>query len=114
MAEVKPTASEAPSASETRSGTGFELRLERGGAYVRLADRPIAPGLTLDVLSMEVPGVRFPFNAGAGAVQFRHVLSDLVRLEIVASEEWLGEALRELDLARLGLEGVLLSLRDGF
>src|SRR5512133_750709 len=109
MAEVKPTASAAPTPSESRSGTGFELRLERGGAYVRLADRPIAPGLSLDVLSMEVPGVRFPFNAGLGAVQFRHVLSDLVRLEVVASEAWIGAALGELDLSRLGLDAIAVA-----
>jgi len=114
MAEVKPTTSEALPPSEARSGTGFELRLERGGAYVRLADRPIAPGLGLDVLSIEVPGVRFPFNAGAGAVQFRHVLSDLVRLEVVATEEWVSNALRGLDLSTLGLDSLSFAFRDGF
>lgn len=114
MAEVKPTASAVPPAAERRSGTGFELRLERGGAYVRLAGRPIAPGLGLDVLSMEVPGVRFPFNAGLGAVQFRHVLSDLVRLELVATEEWISAGLARLDLDALGLDALSFALREGF
>src|SRR5512145_2908353 len=104
MAEVKPTASAAPPTAERRSGTGFELRLERGGAYVRLADTPVEPGLVIDVLSIEVPGVKFPFNVGAGAVQFRHLLSDLVRVELVAKEEWIAEGLRRLELAPLGID----------
>src|SRR5512142_2974061 len=114
MAEVKPTASAALPSAERRSGTGFELRLERGGAYVRLADTAIAPGLTLDVLSIEVPGVRFPFNVGLGAVQFRHVLADLVRVELVASEGWIAARLGALDLGTLGLASLGCALRDGF
>lgn len=114
MAEVKPTASASSAGAEHRSGTGFELRLERGGAYVRLADRPVVPGLRLTVLHMEVPGVRFPFNAGLGAVQFRHVLSDLVHLEVVATEELVTAALRAVDLPALGIEALTIALRDGF
>jgi hypothetical protein len=114
MAEVKPTASAVTDGAERRSGTGFELRLERGGAYVRLADAPIAPGLVLDALSIELPGVRFPFNVGLGAVQFRHVLADLVRLELVAKEEWVAEALRRIDLGPLGVASLSCALRDGF
>ena len=71
MAEVTKTASDPPSAGGTRSGTGFELRLERGGASVRLEDRELAPGLSLEVLTIQIPDVRFPFDVGQGASQFR-------------------------------------------
>ncbi|MGB8931681.1 MAG: hypothetical protein WCC48_10585, partial [Anaeromyxobacteraceae bacterium] len=114
MAEVKPTASAVPVSAERRSGTGFELRLERGGAYVCLADVPVDAGLTLDVLSIEIPGVKFPFNVGAGAVQFRHVLADLVRVELTAREGWIADLLRGIDLGALGVEALSCSLRDGF
>src|SRR5574341_564227 len=114
MAEVKPTASTAQPAAERRSGTGFELRLERGGAYVRLADTPVTPGLLLDVLSIEVPGVRFPFNVGLGAVQFRHVLADLVRVELVASERWVADGIARLDLNAIGIDSLGCTLREGF
>ncbi len=114
MAEVKPTASAEPVSAERRSGTGFELRLERGGAYVRLADVPVETGLTLDVLSIEVPGVKFPFNVGAGAVQFRHVLADGVRVELAVHEPWIEERLRGIDLAALGVEALSCALREGF
>ena len=114
MAEVKPTASAEPVSAERRSGTGFELRLERGGAYVRLADVTVEAGLTLDVLSIEVPGVKFPFNVGAGAVQFRHVLADGVRVELAVHEPWIEERLRGIDLAALGVEALSCALREGF
>src|SRR5512133_1345301 len=114
MAEVKPTASATPVSTERRSGTGFELRRARGGAYVRLADVTVDAGLTLDVLSIEIPGVKFPFNVGAGAIQFRHVLADLVRVELAAHEPWIEERLRGIDLGALGVESLTCALRDGF
>src|SRR5512133_533084 len=114
MAEVKPTASATPVSAERRPGTGFELRLERGGAYVRLADVTVDTGLPPDARSIEIPGVKFPFNVGAGAVQFRHVLADLVRVELAAHEPWIEARLREIDLGALGVESVSCALRDGF
>ncbi len=66
MADRK--ASSAPtSAAGTRSGAGFELRLERGGASVRLAEQPIAPGIRLEQLTLQIPDVKFPFDVGLGA-----------------------------------------------
>ncbi|HUL57838.1 MAG TPA: hypothetical protein VLU43_01105, partial [Anaeromyxobacteraceae bacterium] len=113
MAEVKPTAS-AGGAAEPRHGTGFELRLERAGVSVRLAGQPIAAGLRLDALVLSVPDVRFPFDVGQGAGQFRHRLSDLVRLDATAEPALVTEALARVDLAALGLAAVEIALRDGF
>jgi len=114
MAGVNKTASAPPPAAGTGSGTGFELRLERSGASVRLADREIAPGLRLEVLSLQVPDVRLPFDAGQGAAQFRHRLADLGELAVTASAELVEAALARADLAALGIEDARVALREGF
>ncbi|HET6439736.1 MAG TPA: hypothetical protein VFG59_16845, partial [Anaeromyxobacter sp.] len=114
MAEVNKTASAPPSTAGTRSGTGFELRLERGGASVRLADRELSPGLLLETLTIQLPDVRFPFDVGKGANQFRHRLADLSELYVAAGAAFLEQALRRAPLAEAGLEDVRVELRDGF
>ncbi|HET8541788.1 MAG TPA: hypothetical protein VFL83_18065, partial [Anaeromyxobacter sp.] len=112
MAERKP--SSAPSAAGGRSGAGFELRLERGGAYVRLADQPVAPGLRLASLTLQIPDVKFPFDVGQGSGQFRHRLSDLVEVSIAAEASLAEAALADAGLAAFGVEDVRLALREGF
>src|SRR5512140_209536 len=111
MAERKP--SSAPSAA-SRSGAGFELRLERGGAYVRLADQPVVPGLRLESLTLQVPDVKFPFDVGQGVGQFRHRLSDLVELSVVLEPAAVEAALARANLSAFGLENVRVALREGF
>src|SRR5512140_2911108 len=107
MAEAIDTPSAPPSGK--RSGAGFELRLERGGAYVRLADQPIAPGLRLESLTLQIPDVKFPFDVGQGAGQFRHRLADLVECAVVAEPALAEAALREVGLAAFGVEDVRLA-----
>src|SRR6266508_4719066 len=85
---------------------GFELRLERGRAVVRLADQVFTAGARLANLELEVPGVRFPFDAGAGASQFRQTLCDLVRLELVADEGGAAAFASRLALGGTGLGGL--------
>src|SRR5512140_652411 len=114
MAEVTKTASDPPSAGGTRSGTGFELRLERGGASVRLEDRELVPGLSLEVLTIQIPDVRFPFDVGQGASQFRHRLSDLSEIGVAASAPFLDAALARAPLPAAGLLDVRAELRPGF
>ncbi|HUL58285.1 MAG TPA: hypothetical protein VLU43_03380 [Anaeromyxobacteraceae bacterium] len=114
MAEVPKTASVPSSTSGPRSGSGFELRLERGGAFVRLADVPVVDGLTLDLLDLAVPDVRFPFDVGAGSGQFRHRLSDLDDLAVSAGPELAAAALARAGPAALGLEDLRVALRQGF
>src|SRR5574342_292102 len=113
MAERK--ASSAPSSAEgTRSGAGFELRLERGGAYVRLADQPIAPGIRLESLTLQVPDVKFPFDVGLGSGQFRHRLADLVDASVVVEPSAAESAPAEAGLAAFGVADVRLAAREGF
>ncbi|HUL57716.1 MAG TPA: hypothetical protein VLU43_00490 [Anaeromyxobacteraceae bacterium] len=114
MAEVPKTASVPSSTSGPRSGSGFELRLERGGAFVRLADVPVLDGLTLDLLDLAVPDVRFPFDVGAGSGQFRHRLSDLDELAVSAGPALAEAALARAGPAALGLEDLRVALRQGF
>src|SRR5512142_2207494 len=99
MAEVKQPASAPPDGGGTRSGTGFELRLERGGASVRLADKELASGLTLDVLAIQIPDVRSPLDAGQGASQFRPRLAALSELHVSVGAPFLDAALRRAPLA---------------
>src|SRR6266540_3348593 len=113
MAEVTKTASDPSSSAGTKARTGFELRLERGGASVRLADQELAPGLVLEALSLDVPDVRFPFDVGQGAGQFRHRLCDLADLSVAAGPALVEAALARAPLAALGLEDVRVALRDG-
>lgn len=114
MAERKNASSNASSAGGTRSGAGFELRLERGGAYVRLADQPIAPGLRLESLTLHLPDVKFPFDVGQGAAQFRHRLADLVEMTVVAEPSLAEAALGEAGLFAFGIEDVRVAFREGF
>src|SRR5512138_445234 len=111
MAERKP--SSAPSAG-SRSGAGFELRLERGGAYVRLSDQPIVPGLRLEALTLQLPDVRFPFDVSKGAAQFRHRLADLADVAVAAEPALAEAALAEAGLAAFGVEDVRLAMREGY
>ncbi|HET6411784.1 MAG TPA: hypothetical protein VFG53_06960 [Anaeromyxobacter sp.] len=114
MAEVNKTASAPPSPAGTRSGTGFELRLERGGASVRLTDRELATGLTLEVLVIQIPDVRFPFDVGQGANQFRHRLADLSELAVSASTPFLDAGLARAPFSANGLLDLRVELRGGF
>ncbi|HTT72523.1 MAG TPA: hypothetical protein VMG32_14960, partial [Anaeromyxobacteraceae bacterium] len=70
-----------------RRGSGFELRLERAGAYAALPPQPLAPGFDLLALSMEIPEARPPFDGAGGASQFRHRRCDLERVELALGEE---------------------------
>ncbi|HEX9308327.1 MAG TPA: hypothetical protein VF894_12595, partial [Anaeromyxobacter sp.] len=111
---MKNTNSPPPSAAGTRSGAGFELRLERGGPYVRLVDQPIAPGVRLESLTLQVPDVKFPFDVGQGAGQFRHRLADLAELAIAVEPSAADAALAGAGLAAFGVEDLRLAVRDGF
>src|SRR5512133_880824 len=113
MAEVNQDAS-APSSATTRSGAGFELRLERGGAYVRLADQPVLPGVRLDALTLQVPDVKFPFDVGRGSGQFRSRLCDLVELAVTVSPEVAQAALAAAAPGSFGIEAVEIAFRPGF
>ena len=114
MAEFDPTASTASPAAGTRTGNGFELRLERGGAHVRLgAPAPFA-GLLVEHLDLKVPDIALPFDAGGGPSQFRNRLCDLDALTVLADQAAVSASAERLDLAELGLVGLEVALRDGF
>jgi tetratricopeptide (TPR) repeat protein len=114
MADVRPTASGSNDPGGKGTATGFELRLERGGAFVQLADQPIAPGLRLEALSLEVPDLTFPFPVGQGSGQFRTRLCDLARFSVVAEPEAITAALAKVDAGALGIAALEPTLRDGF
>jgi hypothetical protein len=113
MAEATKDPSAPSSASGTRTGAGFELRLERGGAFVRLADQPITPGVRLDALTLELPDVRFPFDVGKGSGQFRHRLSDLSELSIAVEPGVADTALAGAGLSAFGVEDARIAFRAG-
>ncbi len=114
MAEAKDNSSAPPSPVATRSGAGFELRLERGGAFVRLVDQAIAAGVRLESLTLQIPDVKFPFDVGQGAGQFRHRLADLVELSVVIDVAAADEALSAAGIAAFGVEEPRIAARDGF
>ncbi|HET9597464.1 MAG TPA: hypothetical protein VFP65_17885, partial [Anaeromyxobacteraceae bacterium] len=95
-------------------GAGLELVLERGGAYVALARQPLGPGVVVESLALEVPGVRFPFDVAAGPAQFRDRLGVLDRLEVTAGAGALERLAARLDLPAAGLASLALALRTGF
>ncbi len=114
MAEVDPTASTASPAAGTRTGNGFELRLERGGAHVRLGAPTAIAGLLVEHLDLKVPDIALPFDAGGGPAQFRHRLCDLDALTVLAGQPAVSAAAARLDLGELGLGSLEVALRDGF
>src|SRR5512137_691904 len=114
MAEVEPTASTASSAAGTRTGNGFELRLERGGAHVRLGAPTAIAGLLVEHLDLRVPEIALPFDAGGGPTQFRQRLCDLDALTVLADAAAVTAAASRLDLGELGLGALDVALRDGF
>ncbi len=105
---------ESRSASRPARGAGFELRLERGGAFVALLPQPLAPGVDLVDLAMEVPGVSLPFEVGGGVAQFRHRLCELDRLEISVADAGLVALLARLKLPGSGIASLTLTLRACF
>ena len=114
MAETKNTPSAPAAPAGTRSGAGFELRLERGAVHVRLEGQPVAPGVRLELLTLQVPEVKFPFDVGQGAGQFRHRLADLVALSVSVEPAAAEAALSGAGLAAFGVEDLQLAPRDGF
>jgi tetratricopeptide (TPR) repeat protein len=93
---------------------GFELKLEHGRAIVRLGEQVFLPGVRLVDLQLEVPDVRFPFDVGAGASQFRQRLCDLLRVELVADDASAAGFAARLAHPGSGLAGLQVSLRAGF
>ncbi len=114
MAEVDPTASTASPAAGSRTGNGFELRLERGGAHVRLGAPAAIAGLLVEHLDLKVPDIALPFDAGGGPAQFRNRLCDLDALTVRADQGLVSASAARLDLGELGLGTLEVSLRDGF
>jgi hypothetical protein len=114
LPEAKDTSSAPSSEDVKRSGAGFELRLERGGAFVRLAGQDLAPGVRLESLTLQVPDVKFPFDVGRGAGQFRHRLADLVELAVSIDASTAEEALASAGIAAFGVEEPRVAARDGF
>ena len=114
MAEVDPTASTASPAAGTRTGNGFELRLERGGAHVRLGAPAVIAGLLVEHLDLKVPEIALPFDAGGGPSQFRNRLCDLDALTVRVDQAAVSAAAARLDLGELGLGALEVALRDGF
>ncbi len=114
MAEVQPTASAASPAAGTRTGNGFELRLERGGAHVRLGAPASMAGLLVEHLDLKVPEIALPFDAGGGPAQFRNRLCDLDALTVRIDQAAVSAAAARLDLGELGLMELEVALRDGF
>jgi len=72
MADARATVPDAAAGAGTRAGPGFELRLERGGAHVRLSSAATSGGLTAEGLDLEVPDISMPFDVGAGPSQFQN------------------------------------------
>jgi hypothetical protein len=114
MAEVRSTAPSPVAGAGARSGPGLELRLERGGAHVRLAEPTPLAGVLVEALDLAVPDVSMPFDVGAGPQQFQSRLCDLCRLDVRLEAEPVAAAAARLDLAALGLGSLQTALRDGF
>ncbi|MHB1845251.1 MAG: hypothetical protein ACYCWW_10505, partial [Deltaproteobacteria bacterium] len=94
--------------------SGFELRLDRGRAFIEVSGRPLTQGLTVRRFSMEVPGLRFPFDVTGGADRFRDRRCLLRELELVVEASSLGRfAMRAFELDPLGLAGVEVAFRPG-
>ncbi|MCM2335125.1 MAG: hypothetical protein NDI82_14420, partial [Anaeromyxobacteraceae bacterium] len=97
-----------------RTTPGFELRLERGGAHVRLSSAASGAGLTAEALDLEVPDAVMPFDVGAGPGQFQNRLCELCHLAVRLEPELVGEAAARLDPAPLGVASLEVALREGF
>ncbi|HYS79548.1 MAG TPA: hypothetical protein VEM76_02500 [Anaeromyxobacteraceae bacterium] len=105
---------EASEKASAAGGSGLELRLERGCAYVALPGQPLLDGVDLLALTMGVPEARLPFDVAAGAAQFRLRLCELDRLELTVSAAAVSAAVDALDLAWNGFSRLGLALREGF
>ncbi len=81
---------------------------------VRLPAQELAPGLTLLSLTMEVPAEGASLDPARGAAQYRHVLCDLVELELEVAEPALPALLARLGAGAEGGAERELALRAGF
>ncbi|MBL0275586.1 MAG: hypothetical protein IPQ24_05700 [Anaeromyxobacter sp.] len=111
---MRSTEAGATAGAGTRTGAGFELRLERGGVHVRLPQAAAVGGVMVVALDLQIPDVTLPIDVGAGPGQFQSRLCELHRLEVALGPEVVAEAAARLDLAALGLGSLTVALRDGF
>lgn len=94
---------------------GFDLEFSDGLAQVSLRDRPLAGGVVLERLRLEIPSVRFPFDVSGGAERFRHQRCRLLEMRLsLAQPDLQSLLLGALDPARHGIRAPRLSLEEGF
>lgn len=91
---------------ELRAPLRPSLSLRDGRVYVLLRDVPIAPGVRLLGLDLEVPDVDFPVELRGGVARYQHHKTRVVSAALVVEPAVLGAALGR----RLPLEGPLSSL----
>ena len=93
---------------------GFSLEFQKNTALVTLTDRKLHQHLDIEQITLEVPGVRFPFDVAGGAEQFRHHRCRLRTLVISIEQTSLESILVGLlDPARYGFSEIKVSLDGG-
>ncbi|MBW1807824.1 MAG: tetratricopeptide repeat protein [Deltaproteobacteria bacterium] len=93
---------------------GFSLEFQKNTALVTLLDRKLDQHLDIEQITLEVPGVRFPFDVAGGAEQFRHHRCRLRTLVISIEQAGLESILVGLlDPARYGFSEIKVGLDGG-
>ncbi len=87
----------------TSESLDFGLHFTDGRGLLHLRGRPVLEPLSLDRLALEIPNLRFPFDAAGGAGRFQSRRCQLREARLSVDEERLG---RWLGRRRLDAYGV--------
>ncbi|RAL22460.1 hypothetical protein DL240_11485 [Lujinxingia litoralis] len=90
------------SQQDANNPLGLALDFMFGRGYLWAERQPISDWITLESLRMEIPDLKFPFDARAGLDRFRHTRAWVREAEFAISEVGLGDLLSE---AAAQLEG---------
>lgn len=83
---------------------GLALDFMFGRGYLWAERQPISDWITLESLRMEIPDLKFPFDARSGLDRFRHTRAWVREAEFAISEVGLGDLLSEAAATLEGFE----------
>ncbi|RVU42395.1 hypothetical protein EA187_16080 [Lujinxingia sediminis] len=95
---------ESSTPQDAHNPLGLALDFMFGRGYLWAERQPISDWITLESLRMEIPDLKFPFDARSGLDRFRHTRAWVREAEFAISEVGLGDLLSEAAATLEGFE----------
>ncbi|TXD37260.1 hypothetical protein FRC98_11050 [Lujinxingia vulgaris] len=103
---------EPSSPQDAHNPLGLALDFMFGRGYLWAERQPISDWITLESLRMEIPDLKFPFDARSGLDRFRHTRAWVREAEFAISEVGLGDLLSEAAATLEGFEELQVRFLD--